>query len=309
MDKGSPSDPTKSQNSAPQPTEQTSAGLMLSKRLLLPFIVFVGLIGAGLYVKNKMISPESTSDVNPESFQGPAEVSGVVQLECTQTAAKILKNVDCVEAEAEFFAALEVCKNVGFSESNEGIFPDLVFKIAKCYFEIKKDGASAANALNKAQSEIGEWEVFEGPISCPSKNVIAARAEAYAEPRELNCSSNSLNDLTEKLKQKDFGALKSFLAPGGTIEQGFIDSDANCPDAFSAVLKNMEKLTSGAAFEVKEAIDISAANNPEVAVLDRYIEFTKSDKKIMMLHFRKGEKDCFEFAALLVESSETQPTD
>lgn len=288
-----------------QVTEEKSSlkGLELSKRLLLPLLGFVILIFVGLYIKNKVAPPSSSQDINPESFQGPAEVSGVVQQECVSIAARILKNSDCAEAESEFFASLDACKSVGISEASEGIYPDLSFKVAQCYFESKNDGPSAARVLEKVQTEVGEWEVFEGPVSCSSKNIIAAKSEAYLETRKLSCGPENFQALLESLKKKEFASLKSFLAPGATVTQGFVDSDANCPDAVSEVFKNMEKLTMTGTFEVKEASDSS---NPEApaADSDRYVEFSNADKKIMMLQFRKTEGDCFQFSALLVKASE-----
>ena len=273
------------------------------KRLILFSGLFIILIVAGIYVKQKFVSAPTVSDATQESFQGPAELSTSVQQDCLQTAKEILNEVDCKIKDDKFIASIASCQSASYStETAEGNFADLTIHISECYFEKQKDRLSAIQILDKTQQIVPEWEVFQGPISCPSKPILNALKESYAESKKFTCvKSADIAQVASKIQNKTYSLLADMVKPGALVQQGFIDSDASCPDTMATVQDILGKI-SKTPLTVKELIDEKPS---EEKVSDRYIEVFNGNKKLLNLHFKIDGDDCLNFVSLLAESGES----
>ena len=272
------------------------------KRMAVFAVLFVVLLIGGLYLKKKLESNGPAADSSQESFQGPAELSTAVQQDCQQSAKEILTEVDCKIKEEKFFNSIASCQSAGFStESAEGNFSDLSIHISECYFEKKNDRSAAVAVLDKTQQAIPEWEVFQGPISCPSKPILNAMKESYAESKKWICVKTAdIGQIAAKLQNKDYNALDELVKAGELVQQGFIDSDASCPDTLGTVKEILTKMTKNS-FTVKE---VNSTAQPEEKTADRYLEFYNGSKKLLNLHFKIDAEGCLTFNSLLAETTE-----
>lgn len=281
-----------------QPVDNT-----LTKRLVVFSVLFIVLIIAGIYLKQKFGNQINVSEASQESFQGPAEISSTVQQDCQQIAKEILNEVDCKVKDEKFLANIPSCQSASYStETSEGNFADLTIHISKCYFEKQSDRLSAVQILDKTQQIVPEWEVFQGPISCPSKPILTALKESYAEGKKFTCmKSADIAQVAAKIQNKEYSLLSEMVKPGDLVQQGFMDSDASCPDTLSTVQEILGKVSKNS-LTVKELVDEKPS---EEKVNDRYIEVFNGSKKLLNLHFRVDGDDCLNFVSLLAESGES----
>lgn len=272
------------------------------KRMAVLTVLFVVLLIGGLYLKKKFENNGVVTETSQEIFQGPAELSSAVQQDCQQSAKEILVEVDCKIKEGKFFSSIASCQSAGYStESAEGNFSDLSIHISECYFEKKNDRAAAVAILDKTQQTIPEWEVFQGPISCPSKPILSAMKESFSETKKWICVKTAdIGQIAMKLQSKDYGFLHELVKPGELVQQGFIDSDASCPDTIGTVKDILTKMTK-VSFTVKE---VDSSSQPEEKSADRYLEFYNGSKKLLNLHFKIDADGCLTFNSLLAESTE-----
>lgn len=273
------------------------------KRLILFSGLFILLIVAGIYVKQKFVSEPKATDASQESFQGPAELSTAVQQDCLQSAKEILNEVDCKTKDEKFFASLASCQAASYStETAEGNFSDLTIHISECYFEKQNNRTAAIQILDKTQQIIPEWDVFQGPISCPSKPILSALKESYSDSKKFTCiKSADLAQVATKIQEKSFSFLIELVKPGALVQQGFIDSDASCPDTLATVEEILGKIAKNP-LTAKEIVDEKPS---EEKVNDRYIEIFNGSKKLLNLHFKIDRDDCLNFVSLLAESGES----
>lgn len=272
------------------------------KRMAVFAVLFVVILIGGLYLKKKFENNGADSDASQESFQGPAELSTTVQQDCQLGAKEILGEVDCKIKEEKFFNSIASCQSAGYStESAEGNFSDLSIHISECYFEKNSDRSAAVAILDKTQQTIPEWEVFQGPIACPSKPILNAMKESFAESKKWTCVKTAdISQLATRLQNKEFSFLDELVKPGSVVQQGYIDSDASCPEPLVIVKDILSKMTKNS-FTVKE-VDSSA--QPEEKSADRYLEFYNGSKKLLNLHFKIDGDGCLTFNSLLAESTE-----
>ena len=273
------------------------------KRMAVFAVLFIVLLVGGLILKKKFENGLAASEASQESFQGPAELSTSVQADCLQTAKDVLGEVDCKVKDEKFIAAITACQSASYqTETAEGNFADLTIHISECYYEKQNDRAAAIQILDKTQQIVPEWEVFQGPISCPSKPILNALKESYAESKKFTClKSGDVSQLVSKLQNKEFSLLSEMVKPGELVQQGFMDSDASCPDTMATMLDYLGKIAKNNV-TVKELIDEKPS---EEKVNDRYLEVYNGSKKLLNLHFKIDAEDCLNFVSLLAESGES----
>jgi hypothetical protein len=272
------------------------------KRMIVFAALFVVILIGGLYLKNKLAIKGGPQDTSQESFQGPAELSSAVLQDCQQSAKEILAEVDCKIKEEKFFNSVTSCRSAGYStESSEGNFSDLSIHISECYFEQKNDRAAAVAIIDKIQKSVPEWDVFQGPISCPSKPTLSAMKESFSDTKKWTCvKAEDIGQLATKLQSMDFSFLDELVKPGELVQQGFIDSDASCPETIQAIKEILVKVAKSS-FTVKE---VDGGLQPEEVTSDRYLEFYGGSKKLLNLHFKIDSDGCLTFNSLLAESPE-----
>jgi len=291
--------------SAEQQQTEAAAG---KKKALIVLIIGGVLISLLFYFfKNKkadFINPMASSQ---DSFQGPAELSSVVQINCQDSAKKIFEQKNCSDKQVEFFQNAENCLNVycaidahAESASAEGNYGDFSLQIAKCYSENEKSNSKAVEFLQKVNSELN-WDVYMGPISCDSKSTLAAHIEAYSKAQQFKCFKTSdFENIISELKNKKVQILRSMLSGDEVPYQGIVEADMNCPETVENIENNLLRLLSKGDFEV-------VMPNPQSAVVDDiFIEINRNNNRLLNLQFKIKSDGCLHFQSLLAPSTEIE---
>ena len=286
----------------------------LFKKIKIPLIIFIvglALVFALLKVFNLTDKAYFNSDatlaesLNPESFQAPAEISSEIQIECQNSAEKIESMANCDDQQNEYLSHVQTCLNAQYAtDSSEGKFGDLIFKITSCYIaDNNKD--KALTLLQKAQS-FGSWDIYAGPISCDSDVAIAAWTESLNKENSFACvSKNDLNGLISDLQSQNFSSLNKTLFPAKILQFGLLDADVTCPDSYNKIKSTLESLyKKNIKAELMTADDQTSAKDTGLEKV--YINLSKDNQQMGLLKFSLNSENCLVFESLLLANSESQ---
>ncbi len=286
----------------------------LFNKIKIPLIIFIvglALVFTLLKVFNLTDKAYFNSDVtlaeslNPESFQAPAEISSEIQIECQTSAEKIESISSCDDQQKEYLSHIQNCLNAQYAtDSSEGKFGDLIFKITSCYTaDNNKDKALAL--LQKAQT-FGSWDIYAGPISCDSDVAIAAWVESLNKENSFACvSKNDLNSLISNLQSQNFSSLDKTLFPSKILQFGLLDADVTCPDSYKKIKSTLEGL-------YKQNIKAELMTTDDQAALKDaglekvYINLSKGSEQMGLLKFSLNSENCLVFESLLLANPEAQ---
>lgn len=277
-----------------------------TKKAIIAFLIGATLVSILFYFfkNSKIIS--SAPQLTQDSFQGPAELSTAVQINCQESAKKIFSEKNCIDKETEYLKSAANCLSVYYSVdqnnlgiASEGNYGDIALEVAKCYSENEKSNSKAADWLKKI-GDLYDWDIYMGPISCDSKSTLAAHVESYSINRNFKCIKTSdLSVLVTELKNKKFEILNTMLASDEVVHQGIIEADVSCPETMANIEKNINHILSSP-FEVTEPKLESGAPD------DVFIELTRNNERVLNLQFKIKADGCLHFRSLLAPSSEIE---
>lgn len=286
----------------------------LFNKIKIPLIIFIvglALVFTLLKVFNLTDKAYFNSDatlaesLNPESFQAPAEISSEIQMECQASAEKIESMANCDEQQTEFLSHIQNCLNAQYAtDSSEGKFGDLVFKITSCY-AVDNNKDKALNLLQKAQG-FGSWDIYAGPISCDSDVAIAAWTESLNKENSFACvAKNDLNSLITNLQSQNFAALDKTLFPSKILQFGLLDADVTCPESYKKIKATLESLyKQNIKAELVTSDDQTALKDTGLEKV--YINLSKDNEQKGLLKFSLNSENCLVFESLLLANSEDQ---
>ena len=286
----------------------------LFNKIKIPLIIFVvglGIVFALLKIFNLTDKAYFNSDAtlaesfNPESFQAPAEISSEIQIECQNSAEKIESLSNCDDQQTEFINHVQTCLNAQFAtDSTEGKFGDLVFKISSCYIA-KNEKEKALALLKKAQS-YGSWDIYTGPISCDSDVAIAAWTDSLNQENTFSClPEEELNTLISDLQNQNYSSLNKTLQPSKILQFGLLDSDVSCPDSFKKIKGTLENLyKKNIKADLMTSEDQASTKEPGPDKI--YINLSKDAQQMGMMVFSLNTEKCLVFESLLLSNSESQ---
>ncbi len=263
-------------------------------------LLLVGVIA--FFALGKIKSQKITDIISQDQFEGTAEISTQLQIECQNSATKISKSQDVLLQEAEYRQNAENCKDVYFAIENdssfrkEGMYADLVVDIAK---RVAKSDRSKAIELLKFARQIKSWDFYLGPVSCDSQHVLDAYLESYDTATQRTCLK--ISEIKEKLApeilRKNFLFFSQMVPIEEVVWMGVPESDAGCPEKISSVTQIMSKLAVG-------PISIDETQPPQLDENGKYsLNIKLSDKENLTLLFT-SENDCLKLSSVLVPNLE-----
>lgn len=285
--------------------ENKKQNALATKKAWIVFVVGAIAFLILFYFFKKPNNDLSATTLSQDSFQGPVELSTTVQINCQESAKKVVSEKNCADKEAEFLKNIDNCLTIFYSteaEKNsaavEGNYGDLSLQIAKCYFDDEKSNAKTSEWLKKINEKY-DWDIYMGPITCDSKSTLAANIEKYSEAHDFKCFKvTDLPNIISEIKNKKFIILKSMLSPQEIAHQGLIEADVSCPETFVNIEKNLSKILS-TGFEVAEPKIEDGSD-------DIHIEITKNKNRLVNLQFKVKAEGCLHFESLLAPSTESE---
>lgn len=294
--------------------KQPSDERPLIKKLVLPLTLLIGglLIVLVLYkflLGGKIDLPIGDSVQGQDAFQAPAEISTSLQIECQASVDKIDKLSDCGEKQAEFDAKSAGCASYNFALENpksldsDGSYSDIVFNIASCYKKAGNDKVPQAIALlKKAQTDLPEWEVNFGPISCDSKSTLEAYLDAYSVDSSFTCAKAAdLEKIVAQLQSKDVSHLSKMIWSQHVPELGLRDSDMSCPDTLKEITKSLNKALAQSQ-SVKISGNSDASGDPKGDASTSFIEINKGSDVVGLLKVGTNPDGCLYLDSMLVSN-------
>lgn len=285
--------------------EDKKQNALATKKAWIVFVVGAIAFSILFYFFKKPNIDSALAPLTQDSFQGPAEMSAAVQINCQESAKKVVAEQSCADKESEFLKNIDNCLSVFYSieadkntTATEGNYGDLALQISKCYSVSEKSNAKASEWLKKINEKY-DWDIYMGPITCDSKSTLAANIEKYSETHEFKCFKVSeLPNIISEIKSKKFQILKSMLSTDEISHQGLIEADVSCPETFVNIEKNLNKILSSG-FEVAEPKIEDGSD-------DIHIEITKNKNRLVNLQFKVKAEGCLHFESLLAPSTESE---
>ena len=299
-----------------QNKDQTDNKVPLWKKLIIPAGVF--LIGSiivilliALFVpKANLLSKDffaiGPTDLPQDSFQAPAEISTVVQMECQAALEKINSMNRCDDQASEFVGKAESCMSYDYvlekpqTLPSEGQFGDAVFVIAACFQkENPTDLSKAVEFLQKAKS-LPDWELTFGTATCDSKSALDAYISSYTSTSVFRCYKPS--DESQIIDQINSGNLavidelisKQHIPQLGQLET---DSEVTCPESNQTIKRVILKALS----EKSKIIQNKTKKNSDSTGI--YLDIAKDEKNHRaLIKLNIDQNGCLFFDSMLASS-------
>lgn len=286
--------------------KSNSSDVSSKRKISIIFVAksFVALLLVGLsayFILSKIKNDKLSNPVSQDQFEGTAEVSSQLQIECQKSAVKISEQKDIAAIETEYRQNAENCKDVYFvlesegSFRKEGMYADLVVDIAKI---ISKSNNPKAVELLQFAKKIKPWDFYLGPVSCDSQHVLDAYIESFSTEEQKTCIKQAdLKTLViPELQNKNFSILSKMVLPQDVVWMGIPESDVGCPEKISSVLQSLKKLTSGSI-----VVDDKQPDTNENSTLN--INIKLSDTESIALIFSQ-KQECLNLSSILIPNLE-----
>jgi hypothetical protein len=265
------------------------------------FFAIVCVCVIAYFALNKIKNDKNSDSLSQDQFEGIAEVSSQLQIECQKSAVKLSETQDPIALETEYRQNAENCKDVYFAIETdtafrkEGMYADLVVDIARLI--AKTDKPKAIELLKDARS-IKSWDFYLGPVSCDSQHVLDAYIESFSQNEEKVCytAGDIKSKVSPEIQNKNFSILTKMISSEDVVWLGIPESDAGCPEKISAVITILKKLTAGSIAVEESQADENNGNN-------EILNIKLSDKENVTLVFSE-KQSCLNLSSVLVPNLE-----
>jgi hypothetical protein len=264
-------------------------------------VAIICVVTIAYFTLSKIKNEQITEALSQDQFEGIAEVSSQLQIECQKSAVKISESEDVVAIENEFRQNAENCKDVYFALENEtsfrkeGMYADLVVDIATL---IAKNNREKAIELLTFARKIKSWDFYLGPVSCDSQHVLDAYIESFSLSDEKVCykAEDVKEKITPEVQNKNFSFLTKMISQDDVVWLGIPESDAGCPEKISSVIAILKKLTSGPVTIEELQTEANNGNNTNLNI-------KLSDKETVTLVFSENQS-CLNLSSVLIPNLE-----